>query len=59
MQPTHPRASWAVNIIRGVRTFPELENRIATLAIEKDRIRRLDELGFEWSLEGKLTKSHP
>ncbi len=37
MQPTHPRASWAANIIRGGRTFSELESRIAALSLEKDR----------------------
>ena len=37
MQPTHARASWAANIVRGVRTFAELESRIAALSLEKDR----------------------
>ncbi len=37
MQPTHPKASWAANIFRGVRTFAELESRIAALTLEKDR----------------------
>ena len=29
--------SWAAKIIRGVRTFTELESRIAALSLEKDR----------------------
>lgn len=37
MQPTHPRASWAANIIRGASTFAELESRIAALSFAKDR----------------------
>ena len=37
MRPTHPKAIWARDVIRGVKSFVELENRIAALSLEKDR----------------------
>jgi hypothetical protein len=37
MQPTHPRANWATAILRGVRTFAELEGRIAALPLTTER----------------------
>ena len=37
MKQTHPKASWAATIIRGVRTFPDLESRISSLPSEEER----------------------
>ena len=37
MTPTHPKASWASSLIKGVQAFPELEARIAALPVAKDR----------------------
>ena len=37
MIPTHPKASWAASLIKGVQAFPEFEGRIAALSVAKDR----------------------
>jgi hypothetical protein len=37
MAPTHPKASLAAPLIKGVQSFPELEERISALSVAKDR----------------------